>query len=180
MKQLERNEVIGVAAGIGIVVVLFVGMRMFPGATMPVMNSESNATGDDIVDISKAQSPEAVTEALAGAIGADGGVSDLIIQDSLIGEGAEVVEGSVVTVHYVGLLQSGVQFDNSMARGEPFTFRVGAGDVIEGWDVGVVGMKKGGERILVIPPEMAYGARGVGSIPPNSTLLFAIQLLEVQ
>jgi peptidylprolyl isomerase len=83
-------------------------------------------------------------------------------------------------VHYVGTLQNGTEFDNSKKRGQPFEFTVGAGQVIKGWDQGLVGMKVGGQRILVIPPDMAYGERGVGPIPGNATLVFSIELIDVK
>ncbi|MCA9368626.1 FKBP-type peptidyl-prolyl cis-trans isomerase, partial [Candidatus Kaiserbacteria bacterium] len=88
--------------------------------------------------------------------------------------------GDTVAVHYVGNLQGGAEFDNSRKRGTPFEFTVGKGMVIEGWDKGLVGMQVGGQRALVIPPEMAYGEQGIGPIPPNSTLVFMIELVEIK
>lgn len=96
------------------------------------------------------------------------------------GDGAEAVAGKEVTVHYVGTLQDGTKFDSSRDRGTPFTFTLGAGEVIKGWDAGVAGMKVGGVRKLVIPPALAYGDRATGSIPPNSTLVFEVELLGVE
>ena len=109
------------------------------------------------------------------------GTMDTMMQDDVVlGEGREVVVGDTVSVHYVGTLQDGTEFDNSNKRGEPFTFTVGEGRVIKGWEEGLVGMKVGGSRILVIPPSMAYGARPVGPIPANSTLVFSIQLISIK
>jgi FKBP-type peptidyl-prolyl cis-trans isomerase FkpA len=107
--------------------------------------------------------------------------------DRHIGTGAEAVAGTDVTVHYTGWLfdaaapdQKGRKFDSSRDRGDPFTFGLGAGQVIAGWDQGVAGMKVGGHRTLVIPPELGYGARGAGGvIPPNATLVFDVELLSV-
>jgi len=106
--------------------------------------------------------------------------SDLKYHDFTVGDGAEATAGDNVTVHYRGWLTDDTQFDASYDRNEPFTFRLGAGEVIEGWDEGVDGMRVGGERQLVIPPELGYGERGAGdAIPPNATLIFEVELLDV-
>ena len=102
----------------------------------------------------------------------------LKIEDINVGEGPEVKEGDTVKVHYTGMLKSnGKVFDSSKERGEPFRFTVGMGNVIEGWEKGLIGMKVGGKRLLTIPPELGYGDRDMGDIPPNSTLIFEIELL---
>lgn len=106
--------------------------------------------------------------------------SGLMYVDAMCGEGDEAERGDLVTVHYTGTLEDGEQFDSSRDRGEPFPFVLGAGQVIAGWDEGVEGMRVGGERRLTIPPDLAYGSEGVGPIPPNSTLVFDVELLEVQ
>lgn len=107
-------------------------------------------------------------------------VTELKIEDIKVGSGAEVKNGNTVTVHYKGTLTDGKQFDSSYDRGEPFPFKVGAGSVIKGWDQGLVGMKVGGIRRLTIPSSLGYGEAGAGAdIPPNSTLLFEIELLSV-
>ena len=106
--------------------------------------------------------------------------SGLQYWDILAGKGAPAVAGKDVKVHYTGWLTDGKKFDSSVDRGEPFVFPLGAGRVIKGWDEGVAGMKVGGKRQLRIPPELAYGARGAGgAIPPNATLIFDVELLEV-
>ena len=107
--------------------------------------------------------------------------------DLIVGTGAEAVAGSHVTVHYTGWLfdaaaadNKGRKFDSSLDRSMPFSFSLGAGEVIQGWDQGVAGMKVGGQRRLVIPPELGYGARGAGGvIPPNATLVFDVELLDI-
>jgi peptidylprolyl isomerase len=101
--------------------------------------------------------------------------------DLTVGSGATAQKGKQAVVHYTGWLTNGTQFDSSLNRGQPFVFPVGGGRVIKGWDEGVDGMKVGGKRQLVIPPEMGYGARGAGGvIPPNATLVFEVQLLDVK
>ena len=107
--------------------------------------------------------------------------SGLKITELQVGEGAEASSGQTVAVHYRGTLENGKQFDASYDRGTPFNFPLGAGRVIKGWDEGVVGMKVGGKRKLVIPPDLAYGSRGAGGvIPPNATLVFEVELLDVK
>jgi peptidylprolyl isomerase len=104
----------------------------------------------------------------------------LKIEDLKLGDGALATKGKHVKVHYVGTLTSGSKFDSSRDRNEGFEFTLGAGQVIKGWDEGVAGMKVGGMRKLTIPPELGYGARGFPPvIPPNSTLIFEVELLEV-
>lgn len=103
------------------------------------------------------------------------------VEDVTVGTGAEAVSGKRVTVHYVGTLTSGSKFDSSRDRGQGFTFKLGVGQVISGWDQGVAGMKVGGVRKLTIPPELGYGERGFPPvIPANSTLLFEVELLAVE
>ncbi len=106
--------------------------------------------------------------------------SGLQYQDEKVGTGAEAKAGNKVTVHYTGTLKDGKKFDSSLDRGQPFSFRLGAGQVIKGWDEGVAGMKVGGKRKLIIPANLAYGSRGAGRvIPPNAELTFEVELLQV-
>lgn len=126
---------------------------------------------------------DAATESAASS----DAVTELVIDDVKVGDGAEAKAGQNVSVHYTGWLYDtnapenrGKKFDSSVDRGEPFAFDLGAGRVIKGWDEGVAGMKVGGKRILTIPSEMGYGASGAGGvIPPNATLVFEVELLEV-
>ena len=127
--------------------------------------------------------------AFGAADGAPGKMTELAnglkYTDTTLGTGAEATPGHKVSVHYTGWLYTngakGAKFDSSLDRGEPFAFALGAHQVIRGWDEGVDGMKVGGKRTLIIPPELGYGARGAGGvIPPNATLMFDVELLGVQ
>lgn len=107
--------------------------------------------------------------------------AELVIEDIRVGTGAEATAGQKVSVHYVGTLTDGKKFDSSRDRGKPFEFGLGAGQVIQGWDQGVAGMKIGGLRKLTIPAHLGYGARGAGGvIPPNATLVFEVELLGLK
>ena len=103
------------------------------------------------------------------------------IEELTVGTGTEAKKGHLAVVHYTGWLTDGTKFDSSLDRNDPFSFALGGGSVIRGWDEGVVGMKIGGKRKLTIPPHMGYGARGAGGvIPPNATLVFEVELLDVK
>jgi len=107
-------------------------------------------------------------------------VEKLSITELKSGDGVMATQGSFVTVNYEGFLVDGTKFDSSIDRGEPFIFLLGSGQVIKGWDQGLEGMKVGGVRKLIIPSALGYGSKQAGSIPPNSTLIFEVELLEVQ
>ena len=143
----------------GLVITVFVGMIFI------LSNPSNQEEGKQVEELSEQE----------------GGVSELNIGDIVVGSGEEAKDGNKVSVHYVGTLTDGTKFDSSRDRGDPFTFILGAGEVIKGWDQGVLGMKVGGTRKLTIPPELGYGEAGAGSdIPPNSTLIFEIELLSVE
>ena len=119
---------------------------------------------------------------------ADSGIAELQITDVVNGDGPTAEAGQEIIVHYTGWLydpsqpdNKGEKFDSSVDRGDPFSFPLGGGRVIRGWDEGFAGMQIGGKRILIIPPSMGYGARGAGGvIPPNATLMFEVELLEIR
>jgi len=119
---------------------------------------------------------------------AQSNLTELVVTDTSVGTGNEALAGRRVTVHYTGWLydatrpdHKGTKFDSSRDRGEPFAFGLGAGQVIQGWDQGMAGMKVGGRRTLTIPPHLGYGSRGAGrDIPPNATLVFEVELLDVR
>ena len=153
-----------------------------PNPTLFAMASDSSPASSS--NASGATNPEL---AQANALGGDLELvkaritpSGLSITDLVVGDGAEAVSGETVTVNYRGTLANGKEFDSSYGRG-PFSFPLGAGRVIRGWDEGVAGMKVGGKRKLVIPPDLAYGERGAGGvIPPNATLIFEVELLAIR
>ena len=108
-------------------------------------------------------------------------MSELIIEELTVGDGATATAGQSVSVHYTGWLTDGTKFDSSVDRNDPFEFNLGRGQVIAGWDQGVAGMQVGSKRKLTIPPELGYGSRGAGGvIPPNATLVFEVELLAVR
>lgn len=131
------------------------------GTPDPAMNTFAAALGVDLSRMTKTP-------------------SSLYILDEQAGSGAEAGTGQRVSVHYTGWLPDGTKFDSSRDRNQPFEFALGAGKVIAGWDEGVAGMKVGGRRKLVIPAALGYGARAMGPIPPNSTLVFDVELLAVR
>jgi FKBP-type peptidyl-prolyl cis-trans isomerase len=121
-------------------------------------------------------------EATAGA-NMDNYITDpsgLKYLDETIGSGPQVKAGDTVTVNYIGTLENGTKFDSSFDRNQPFTTQIGVGQVIKGWDEGIIGMRAGGKRKLIIPPDLGYGNQPAGSIPPNSTLIFEVDLLSIK
>ncbi len=154
MKKLTRNESIGVF--VGIVVTAFI---LFGGQFLNLFMQDD---GSNQANVSASNRT---------------GVS---VQNIVNGQGETAGKGDMVTVNYVGMLTDGKVFDSSIDRKTPFTFKLGVGQVIRGWDEGVLGMKIGGKRKLIIGPDYGYGAQAVGTIPPNSTLVFEVELLGVQ
>ncbi len=121
-------------------------------------------------------SPQAQKQSMA----TDSAQTKFKTEDLVVGTGREAKSGDTVVMHYTGWLTDGTKFDSSVDRGTPFTTRIGVGQVIEGWDMGVPGMKIGGKRKLTIPPQFGYGASGTGPIPGNSTLIFDVELLDIK
>ena len=148
-------------------------------ALMVSRQVDQNTQGAVVIVGDDANKQTAVRDAILDAAGNNGTLNKMIIDDVTIGSGKTVTVGSTVTVNYVGTLQNGQEFDNSNKRGEPFTFTLGEGKVIKGWEEGILGMQVGGKRILVIPADMGYGKNGYGPIPGGATLVFAIDLVSI-
>ena len=181
MNIFKKYEAIGVFLSVAVMVVALSVVR-FKSDTFALSPATKGNTQSAVIAVSQDKRTADVTlEAnLKDAFTANGKLADLVIDDVRLGEGREVKSGDAVSVHYIGTTQDGVRFDNSYERGEPFEFTVGDGKVIEGWEKGLIGMKVGGQRILVIPSRMAYGNRKVGPIPPDSPLVFTIELMEIK
>jgi FKBP-type peptidyl-prolyl cis-trans isomerase len=181
--MFKKFEIIG--AGISIAC-MAAALYLIQLETNLALNTEGGSqvaqlsNADAVVVEEGGDEKKELTKAIIEAADDNGNVKSMIIDDIKIGEGADVKAGDTVSVQYVGTLQDGTEFDNSKKRGQPFEFTVGGGQVIKGWEEGLLGMKVGGQRILVIPPEKAYGERGIGPIPPNATLVFSIELVEIK
>jgi FKBP-type peptidyl-prolyl cis-trans isomerase len=187
----KQNNVtsVGIAVAIAVIVaigLLFFGPRIFTPFTngITATTTDSMATDTDQTTNSQDNTP-AMPDSNATSTGAIEGlpanVTELMTKDEVVGTGATAVAGDTVTVQYVGMLTNGQVFDASSNHGTTgFTFQLGAGQVIKGWDEGVAGMKVGGKRQLVIPASLGYGAQATGPIPANSTLVFEVELTNVQ
>lgn len=158
----------GIAVALAVVIAL--GFLFFGSTVFDPFTAQRSDVALAPLDMNDTTTPEMPAEL----------PSELTVTDTVQGSGAAAQPGSTVSVHYVGMLPDGTVFDASANRG-PFQFTLGAGQVISGWDQGLVGMQVGGKRRLIIPPSMAYGAQGVpGAIPANATLIFDVELLDVQ
>ena len=172
--MVNKYEAIGILGCIGLMAIALFFMRL-DTVTETLSTTAGNNQTASVVATDDGTS---LGETLAGSVQETGELTTVVVDDVTVGDGAEVALGDTVTVHYIGSLQNGEQFDNSYVRGTPFTFTLGEGKVIKGWEEGIVGMKVGGQRILIIPPAFAYGEAGAGPIPPNATLVFAVELLS--
>ncbi len=179
MTKISESEALSVGVALIIVTVVFFGF--FGNPFFKATQQAKSATSSAPVTVANAtKDKDKAAQDLRAATDEYGKVTKLAIQDVKVGEGAPVVAGNTVTVQYVGKLIDGTEFDSSIKRNTPFTFVVGKGDVIKGWEQGLLGMKKGGQRTLIIPADMGYGDRGMGPIPPGATLLFSIALLDIK
>lgn len=181
--MLSKFEIIGIGASVLIMAVALYLVRietsLLSSANLDSQAAQVVKPGLIVVGDGENENQERA-KALIEAADARGNLNKMVIDDIVNGTGDEVKEGDTVSVHYVGTLQDGYEFDNSTKRGQPFEFTVGEGRVIKGWEQGLVGMKVGGKRILVIPPDLAYGKQAIGPIPANSVLVFSIELLAIK
>jgi len=157
------------------IIIIFIGIAVW--LFIAKTKTASAPTGALMPSASPTPTP-APTPETGKIIELEGGLKT---QDLVVGSGAEAINGKKISVNYVGTLADGKKFDSSYDRGTPFQFVLGAGQVIQGWELGVAGMKVGGKRKLIIPPALGYGDRNIGNglIPPNSTLIFEVELLGV-
>ena len=164
--------------------ILMISILFFLGACTPQPQTEEREpTAQPSAEPTTAPEPESAAPATEPTAEPEMVTtsSGLKYQDVVVGKGPTPKAGSQVMVHYTGWLADGTKFDSSVDRGKPFYFRLGRGEVIKGWDEGVATMHVGGKRKLTIPPQLAYGAKGYpGAIPPNSTLVFEVELLGFQ
>lgn len=178
MRSLSRYEIIGIGASLLILIAVLAGIRYLP----PLF--EKGPSGDDviIVDSLLPNQEIALAQALSAGSNAAGNITKLIVDDVVVGTTTEktVRTGDTITVNYVGEVKDGKEFDNTFKTGEPLTFVVGGGEMIAGFERGVVGMREGGIRVLVVPAQLAYGAEKVGRILPNSSLVFLVELVSIQ
>lgn len=178
--MINKLEAVGIFLCIGVMAFALFIMQI-DTKTKALSLVESGTQKASTIDSSgKVNSDKELKTTLADSFDLSGNLNRMVIDDVILGTGSAVKDGDTISVQYVGTFQNGQQFDNSYTKGTPFTFTVGAGRVIKGWDEGVVGMKVGGKRILVIPSDLAYGAQGAGPIPANATLVFAIELIEIK
>lgn len=175
--MINKFEAVGIFVCIGIMSLALFLMRI--DSTQSPLSSLTGESGTAAVVVAGKNEGD-LAQTLASSMNTVGDIQNIIVEDVVEGEGEAVQKGDTVSVHYIGTLQSGQQFDNSYVKGKPYEFTVGKGSVIKGWDMGILGMKTGGQRILVIPPEYAYGSDGMYPIPGNATLIFSIELLQIK
>lgn len=182
---MNTTQVTSTGIAVALAVIIALGLLFFGPRIFSPFNSKSSqtaqiATTTDASASTTAQAPMDSNPSNPAPV-PNPLPTTLTAQDSVVGTGAEAVPGKNVTVNYVGMLPNGQVFDSTSAHGQPFTFKLGAGQVIKGWDQGIAGMKVGGKRRLIIPASLAYGNQAVGGvIPANATLIFDVELLQVQ
>lgn len=178
--MINKFEAVGIFLCVGVMAFTLFLMRMDSTKNILSVIEKDTQVASVVTAKNDTNAKEALTKTLTSSMDINGKLGQIVSDDVVLGTGAEVKTGDTVSVHYIGTLQNGTEFDNSYKKGTPFEFKVGEGRVIKGWDQGLIGMKVGGQRILVIPPSLAYGAQAIGPIPANSTLVFAIELISIK
>ncbi len=180
--MITKFEAIGIFSSILLMAAALFLLRLDSAEIASVVpeSSTQQASAVVVVGDGEEQDPRQLAGAIVESFEGMDTQQKVVVDDVKIGGGAEATIDKTVTVHYAGRLENGQEFDNSKKRGEPFVFTLGAGQVIAGWEEGILGMKEGGERTLVIPPQFGYGTQAIGPIPPNSTLLFSVELISVE
>lgn len=178
--MITKFEATGIALSVLLMAValFFLNLDSEQLATV-VPEADTQAASVIVVNDGEEQDERQLAGALVESFSGTDRMQKVVVDDVKIGGGDEAVEGKTVRVHYVGRLENGQEFDNSKKRGQAFEFTLGEGEVIAGWEEGILGMRVGGERTLVVPPQFGYGTEGIGPIPGNATLLFSVELLEV-
>lgn len=153
-------------------VILILSLSFIPAQSRP---SEKTAPAGKALKEKAADTEALIEQKYPNAVSTSSGLMYIVLKQ---GEGETPKRGALIEAHYTGRLLDGTKFDSSVDRGRPFHFALGSGRVIRGWDEAFTGMKRGEKRILIIPPHLGYGARGMGNIPPNSTLIFEVELID--
>lgn len=178
MMKLNKYELGGIALSIAALSLALFLMRLDGTLDRGFSAKQTSGTNQEASVVNAVQL-EDLSNALSNSMVGDR-VTDMVVTDLTLGTGTEVRKGDTVVVNYIGTLQNGQEFDSSYKKGEVFTFKVGGGKVIAGFDEGIVGMKEGGQRVLIIPARLAYGSKGYGPIPSNATVVYAIELIEIK
>ncbi len=178
MIKIHKYEVVGIALSIGAMALALFLMR-FNGTLDGSILARSAERANNQAAVVTANSVEGAPAAIADALSGNR-VTKLVVTDIAIGTGKEVEKGDTVVVNYIGTLQNGQEFDNSYKKGSSYTFKVGDRKVIQGWNEGMIGMKAGGQRVIIVPSDMAYGKEGYGPIPKNATVVYAIELIKIE
>lgn len=167
--KISKIQIVSVVG----VVALVVSLAWFVNYVYSGSNSSSKVSSSSSSSSSSCQTQNVQTSTSTSTEG-------LVVQDTVIGCGKEVKSGDTISIHYTGKLTDGTVFDSSLPRNTPFSTKIGVGQVIKGWDLGVIGMKIGGKRTLTIPASLGYGERATGKIPANSTLIFELELIGIK
>ena len=177
--MLSANETkkTGLTGGVAKVVLGALAILIVGGLTFLAASRKKNRDKTSVAGVAQEKNQEQSIKAREKKM--QEALEKLKIEVLKAGEGEEAKNDDFVTANYIGMLEDGTKFDSSYDRGQPFSFYLGAGQVIKGWDLGILGMKVGEKRRLTIPPELGYGETGAGSIPPNATLIFEVEMLKI-